>query len=119
MSLLYKITGLSALGRMLSSSEHQSAPDTASSRRNFRAVSIECAEDSCAAAKALPQGRFLVGEAPLLPLEDCDLDVCLCIYEHHDDRRTEEERRQQHADEVSVEQRKREGRRKSDWRRLG
>jgi hypothetical protein len=55
----------------------------------YRAISIVSSESSCAAVKAIGTKRFLVedGDAPQLPLSDCDGAKCTCKYAHHEDRR--------------------------------
>jgi hypothetical protein len=42
----------------------------------------------CSAVKALALQRFLVNEAPLFPLKDCDFESCDCRYRRIVDRRT-------------------------------
>lgn len=62
--------------------------------KQFRAVSVESDwRGCCAAAKALEGQRFLCGEAPMLPLDDCtDPSSCHCVYKHWSDRRHQERR---------------------------
>jgi hypothetical protein len=60
--------------------------------RSFRAVSIQPGERACACAISLEAKRFLSGEAPRLPLRDCDRAACTCRYRHHEDRRREPRR---------------------------
>ena len=58
-------------------------------RRIFNAVSIKAKINPCDAAAYLQCERFLVDEAPPLPLYVCTHpDACECEYEHFDDRRT-------------------------------
>jgi hypothetical protein len=59
----------------------------------YQAVAIKYSENSCNAAKAMTGRRFLVREAPRLPLADCDYGDCRCKFAHHDDRREKTERR--------------------------
>jgi hypothetical protein len=47
--------------------------------------------NSCAKVKALAGKRFLVAEAPSLPLEQCNAK-CRCTYKNHSDRRQEPRR---------------------------
>jgi len=56
----------------------------------WHAVSIQGGGGGrCEAAKALAGQRFLSGDAPPLPLPDCDRpDDCRCRYRKHGDRRT-------------------------------
>lgn len=42
----------------------------------------------CGAVKSLALQRFLVNEAPLFPLKDCDFEACDCRYRRIVDRRT-------------------------------
>ncbi len=60
----------------------------------FRSVSIDCTNSSppCQKAIVLDQTRFLLAEAPTLPLPGCNSGACGCAYVHHDDRRTEDRR---------------------------
>ncbi len=61
-------------------------PGTA--RGQFAAVSIHTFRHGCPPAEKLQGRRFLVNEAPLLPLADCSYPKCNCRYVHHSDRRT-------------------------------
>lgn len=54
----------------------------------FHGVSVYPYSNCCQQAKAVNGKRFLSGEAPHLPLEGCEAEVCHCIYRHHEDRRT-------------------------------
>jgi hypothetical protein len=57
--------------------------------RYFRAVSIvpSSAAGCCAACEALGPQRFLLKDAPKLPLGQCTASACNCRYRHHSDRR--------------------------------
>jgi hypothetical protein len=56
----------------------------------WRAVSVEAGEAPCAPVRALLGKRFLVAQAPRLPLLECPwADDCDCQFRHHDDRRAE------------------------------
>ncbi len=72
----------------------RAAADVAN-KSNFHAVGIEPASEgsSCDVALALRGQRFLSGEAPTLPLPDCDAIECNCTYGHYDDRRRRRTRR--------------------------
>ena len=61
--------------------------DNGGATNPFHAVSIHGATESCAAAGAIKGKRFLSGEAPGLPLEECAAATCHCTYVHHVDRR--------------------------------
>ncbi len=45
------------------------------------------AKDTCPAAKTLARVRFLIDEAPSLPLRKCSSATCNCKYTSHRDRR--------------------------------
>lgn len=52
------------------------------------AVTISHETNACEAVKAIGHTRYLVREAPLLPLKDCtQSNTCNCQYLHHTDRR--------------------------------
>jgi hypothetical protein len=54
----------------------------------WHAVTVVLNDSSCAAAALCRQRRFLSGEAPRLPLSECDHpQSCQCKYRHYDDRR--------------------------------
>ena len=54
----------------------------------FSAVSVYCAPTGCQAAKSMKGRRFLSSDAPHLPLDECTVKKCHCVYRHHTDRRT-------------------------------
>jgi hypothetical protein len=56
---------------------------------DYRAVSIQCKSEACDAAKALGAKRFLLAEAPSLPLPGCACAHCQCSYAHHADQRSD------------------------------
>jgi len=58
-----------------------------------RAVAIIPGAFCCKAIQQHEDKRYLSGDAPLLPLADCDQEACECTYEHLNDRRSEEDRR--------------------------
>jgi len=60
----------------------------------FHAVSLENLSGACAAAYAIEGERFLPGAAPRIPLPECDVPVCNCLFVHHNDRRLGGNRRQ-------------------------
>jgi hypothetical protein len=88
----------------------------------YRAVSIQCRDNGCAAAKALAGKRLLTATAPTLPVPGCDAANCQCSYSHHGDRRAEDDdRRSVHGLRTELytrtageERRERRGRRKDD-----
>jgi len=54
----------------------------------WHAVSIVSKNESCEAARALRNTRFLSAQAPRLPLAECSMrGACPCGYKHHSDRR--------------------------------
>jgi len=63
-------------------------------RRNFKGASIKPGNKCCQAVRDLDDKRYLVEEAPRLPLESCDLiGECECTYHNHPDRRAGDDRR--------------------------
>ena len=98
-----------------------------SPRSPYRATSIGFRGAACDAAKAISGKRFLDIDkfTPTLPMADCDLSRCNCIYEHNEDRRESHEDRRppgaglhsvlyERGDKPNRRKQKR-GRRKSDW----
>ncbi len=60
---------------------------------SYQAVSIRpAATGACNAAGQLASVRFLVAEAPLLPLKTCDAATCDCKYVRFSDRRADARR---------------------------
>lgn len=88
----------------------------------YRAVSIQCKENSCSAAKTLVGTRFLTNVAPQIPLPECDHSPCQCSYARHDDQRTDnDDRRSVHSLQTELytrtaeeDRRAKRGRRKGD-----
>ena len=65
-------------------------PNSAS---KFQAVAVSSGlEECCKDAKALSGKRFLMRNAPVLPLKGCNLPVCNCRYVKYEDRRQEPRR---------------------------
>lgn len=104
---------------------HAPAPSSTANNNastRYRAVSVHCPTDGCAAAKALGEKRFLAREAPALPLPGCDHAACHCSYAHHADQRAvDDDRRNVHGLQTELytrtagqERRNRRGRRKGD-----
>jgi hypothetical protein len=60
--------------------------------RSYEAVAIRPHGAACKFVRALAGKRFLVAEAPTLPLAGCTAH-CRCTYRGHPDRRQEEPRR--------------------------
>jgi hypothetical protein len=63
------------------------------SRNRWHAVTIAAPANACDAAQACKGKRFLSGDAPWLPLEECDTKRCECKYRHYEDRRGDARRR--------------------------
>jgi len=91
--------------------------------RPYASVSIMAPKACCEAANELVDQRFLVREAPEVPLSRCTSPSCKCGYIKHTDRRHgEEERRalyglksELHVLDSGKERRVRKGRRQSDF----
>lgn len=62
-------------------------------QKHFYGVSVKPGDNCCDAVKAIARERYLQGEAPKLPLPDCDRDDCRCVMRPEDDRRTPIDRR--------------------------
>ena len=92
-------------------------------RHRFRGVSLVCDESACEGVRALEKMRYLVGEAPLVPIPACTSPRCTCKYAHHEDRREgERDRRHPQSDTAphttepfKIERREKRGRRATDW----
>ena len=64
-------------------------------KSRYRAVRLAAAAACCPAAERLGRRRFLLTEAPRLPLEHCNRIIrCRCRYKHYADRRSGDDRRQ-------------------------
>lgn len=66
---------------------------SAKARSDFHAVSICMDASPCHAIRKYAGLRLLSGEAPALPLPDCDQRDCSCRFEHYTDRRSGDNRR--------------------------
>ena len=53
----------------------------------YHAVSVVAQKDACQEAKHLKGKRYLLDDAPILPLAGCDAKNCDCVYAHYKDRR--------------------------------
>lgn len=62
------------------------------SRNRWHAVTIAAPANACDAAQACKGKRFLSGDAPWLPLKECDAKRCECRYRHYEDRRGDSRR---------------------------
>ncbi|HZF15898.1 MAG TPA: hypothetical protein VE046_08175 [Steroidobacteraceae bacterium] len=67
----------------------EESPPRRRTGRYFRAVSIvpTGVAGCCAACEALSSRRYLLKDAPKLPLAQCTAVECNCRYRHHSDRR--------------------------------
>jgi hypothetical protein len=54
----------------------------------YSSVSISCGGDACPSAAAVAGTRYLVSDAPDLPLPGCKSATCNCGYVHYRDRRS-------------------------------
>jgi hypothetical protein len=59
---------------------------------DYRAAMILPGSCPCAAIMDLGKKRFLLNEAPMLPLPECDQPECDCYYINFDDRRDDDRR---------------------------
>lgn len=71
--------------------------ETPTKMPTHRAVAICPGAFSCEAVRQREEKRYLSGDAPFLPLRECDQAACECTYEHFDDRRADEDRRDTYA----------------------
>ena len=56
----------------------------------YRGVQVVAHGDGCCqAVKSIADERFLLEEAPMLPLPTCDAETCHCTYRRFDDRRAD------------------------------
>ena len=79
--------------RSKAKSKNKHSTKTIKREQDFRAVSIQICPHACAAAKKLRDKRFLSNQAPMLPLNDCNVSDCKCKFVHHNDRRSYDDRR--------------------------
>ncbi len=62
----------------------------ASKKQAYRGVRVVPHGDGCCqAARSIADERFLLEDAPMLPLPTCDAETCHCTYKRFDDRRTD------------------------------
>lgn len=63
-------------------------------KKPYAAVRVKPHQHACNAAFDISHRVFLVAEAPMLPLNDCNkAETCRCGYVHYDDRRQSHDRR--------------------------
>jgi hypothetical protein len=53
----------------------------------YAAVAVSCGDGACCRAEAISGIRFLIDEAPGLPMPSCTAETCNCRYFHFGDRR--------------------------------
>lgn len=94
----------------------KSLQSTASSTR-WKAVRIKAGLMCCQKAEKLRGRIFLISEAPVLPLINCNSNNCQCGYSYLDDRRRREDRRDASLNFSAENQPLREERRKLKDRR--
>lgn len=70
--------------------------------KSYAGIAIKLCANACDAAKELEKTRYLSGQAPLLPLTDCNQPNCACKYVHYSDRRDVNEDRR-HAYSMKTE----------------
>lgn len=122
-----KNDGGSSRGRNLDGSTAKPAKrkKPAPAHNPYKAVALMAGESACESVKAAGARRYLIGEAPRLPLPGCDPAMCTCKYRHLEDRRDFHEDRRHPSvlmadlystttGEPNRRERKR-GRRESDW----
>lgn len=87
--------------------------------KRYGAVSILPGNDCCDPVEALGNIRYLLPDAPLLPLSNCDRSRCNCRYRHHYDRRRGLNNRRRTASpvgqEIDQDRRFSRGRRATDY----
>lgn len=89
-------------------------------KNRWKAVKVEKGLFCCQKVELIVDKVFLVDEAPVLPLAQCDSKECSCKYIHLDDRREEDDRREstEYADALygrdNSDRRKGKGRRATD-----
>jgi hypothetical protein len=89
-----KPTKTSLLGGFLARFRgHKEPPEVSAPLRPFQAISIYRGLICCDVARKFSEHRFLVRDAPPLPLSGCTLsNKCQCRYIKHRDRRAEPRR---------------------------
>ncbi len=87
--------GMRLLVRRLNAAEEEAAESEPDKQlaSPWRAVTIRTGDPACAAARRIEGERFLLNQAPPIPLTDCDVEDCTCTYAHFEDRRSGTERR--------------------------
>lgn len=61
-------------------------------QRGYHAVAIVARQSACKSAKALAGTRFLIADAPVLPLQGCAARECTCRFREYADRRQDQRR---------------------------
>lgn len=70
------------------SAQQAASESKKSNNQSFRGVKV-CADNEtcCQMVRTITNERFLLEEAPMLPLSLCDAAVCNCTYQRINDRR--------------------------------
>ena len=101
-------------------SGHFGRVETGRASKQWHAVTIVAKGNSCEAARAARNNRYLSADAPRLPLAECsNPEACSCSYKHHADRRAQARRADDdgalsRGTRVTTERRVQPDRRKSD-----
>jgi len=101
----------------------KTAKNAVPTRLPYHAVSCRSGAGSCEAVEEINGHRFLVEDAPQLPLDACTKERCKCKYLHHQDRRDDDGGRRalygiksEFYEYTSKQDRRvKNGRRESDW----
>ena len=109
--------------RQKSSLKNKTTPRKSTQKTNapYRAVSIEFGSNACSTVQMMIDKYFLVKEAPLIPLKNCQSTACCCKYTHHNDRRNTIRRPQTLSSTIAYEstgildRRVKRGRCETDW----
>jgi len=64
--------------------------------KKSRLVKINLGSTSCVVARKMTDKIYLAREAPVIPLDQCPEEKCLCKYLFFDDRRSDKHRRATH-----------------------
>ena len=88
-----KISGFFQSGQAANKSRGQGEHKASKQKTNpYACVEIKMRMDHCDAVEAYAGQRLLTGEAPWLPLSDCDNAKCRCKFIRYDDRRADQRR---------------------------
>ena len=88
--------------RLQQSPKKRSRKDDSPPPSPYRAVAIRPGKNACDAVKAMREKRFLLNEAPHLPLEGCTSAHCDCRYRRYEDRRGFDTDRRAHTSALAT-----------------